>query len=367
MTAKAGAGIRFAVIGVDHAHIHGQMRLMLDAGAECAGYAAFDPAADGQSAEAAAFREARSGIPVHADARRLLDDPTIDLVLSTVRPARRADLAAAVLGAGKDLMLDKPLAVDMADLDAIMRLQRETGRIVAVDFSERVECAAMVKAAALVRDGAIGRVIQTIGMGPHLIRKDARPDWFFRRAEYGGIIVDIGSHQIDHMLHFTGADDAEVLSATVANYANPDEPELEDFGEVQLLAGDRHGYFRVDWMTPAGLGAWGDGRFFILGDAGTIEVRKVVDPAGRPGGDHLILVTGNDTRYVDCGDIRPVYGEQLCRDVRDRTETAMSQEHVFRVSRLALQAQAQARRLGHLQPAFAPAGHAAPPVRATGA
>ncbi len=366
MSAKPGAGIRFAVIGVDHAHIHGQMRLMLDAGAECAGYAAFDPATDGVSAEAAAFREAWSGITVHADARALLADTTIALVVCSIRPACRAGLAAAVLGAGKDLMLDKPLAVSTTDLEAIVRLQRQTGRIVSVDYSERLECAAMVKADALVRDGAVGRVIQTIGMGPHLIRKAARPDWFFRRADYGGIIVDIGSHQIDHMLHFTGVRDAEILSATVANYANPDQPELEDFGEVQLLAGDRHGFFRVDWMTPAGLGTWGDGRFFILGDAGTIEVRKVVDPAGRPGGDHLILVTGSDTRYVDCSDVRPVYGEQLCRDVRDRTETAMSQDHVFQVSRLALQAQAQARRLGHLQQAFVPAGRTDQPVRATG-
>ena len=339
---------------------------MLDAGAECAGYAAFDPATDGRSAEAAAFRNAWPDIPVHADARRLLDDPTIQLVVSSVRPARRADLAAAVLEAGKDLMLDKPLAVSMGDLDTIVRLQRQTGRIVTVDFSERLESAAMVKADALVRDGAIGRVIQTIGMGPHLIRKDARPDWFFRRAGYGGIIVDIGSHQIDHMLHFTGAGDAQVLSATVANYANPDQTELEDFGEAHLLAGNRHGYFRVDWMTPAGLGAWGDGRFFILGDAGTIEVRKVVDPAGRPGGNHLFLVTGSDTRHVDCSGIRPVYGEQLCRDIRDRTETAMSQDHVFTVSRLALQAQAQARRLGHLQQEIAPAGQVVPPARSMG-
>ena len=367
MAASAGSGLRFAVIGVDHAHIHGQMRLMLDAGAACAGYAPFDPLSDGSSREAAAFLDAWSGLPVHADHRPLLDDPTVHLVLSSIRPARRPQVAEAVLDAGKDLMLDKPLAVSTADLDTIVDLQRRSGRIVAVDFSERVENPAMVRAGELVRAGAIGRVVQTIGLGPHSLRKAERPDWFFRRADYGGIIIDIGSHQIDHILHFTGAADAEIVSSAVAIYANPDRPELEDFGEVQLITGTGHGFFRVDWMTPAGLCAWGDGRFFVLGDEGTVEVRKVVDPAGRPGGNHLILVTGAETRYVDCSDVRPAYGEALCRDIRDRTETAMRQDHVFAVSRLALDAQRRARRLGHLDRTEGGGTPAGRPLHAQGA
>ena len=57
---------------------------------------------------------------------------------------------------------------------------------------------------------------------------------------------------------------------------------------------------RVDWFTPDGLPTWGDGRLTILGTEGTIELRKYVDIAGRPGGDHLFLVDKKGVRHIDC-------------------------------------------------------------------
>lgn len=159
------------------------------------------------------------------------------------------------------------------------------------------------------------------------------------------ILCDIGAHQCDQFLHFTGSTLADVVAAHIANHANPGKPELEDLGEVLLRGNQGTGYVRVDWYTPQGLGTWGDGRLTILGTEGYIELRKYVDIAGRPGTDHLFLVNQHETRYIDCADQVLPYGPRLLDDVRHRTETAMSQAHCFLATELALKAQALATRV----------------------
>ncbi len=246
---------------------------------------------------------------------------------------------------GKDVMVDKPGVITAAQLDAVKRAQAQSGKKWSVNFSERFEVKAMTRAAELVQAGALGRVVQTIGLGPHRLNRHLRPAWFFERAQGGGILADIASHQIDQFLHFTGSHDAEIVASAVANYANPETPEFEDFGEILLRSEQASGYIRVDWYTPDGLSTWGDGRCTILGTLGYIELRKYVDIAGRAGTDHLFLVTNEDTRHLDCGDAPLPYYERLIADIFERTETAMSQAHCFKVCELALAAQAKAIRL----------------------
>ena len=147
---------------------------------------------------------------------------------------------------------------------------------------------AMTRAAGLVEAGAIGEVVHLTGFGPHRLNRPLRPPWFFDPARTGGILCDLASHQIDQFLYLTGASDAEVVASTVANRANPGDPELEDYGEVLLRTEGTTGFFRVDWYTPDGLPTWGDGRLAVLGTEGFLEIRKYVDIAGAPGTDHLI-------------------------------------------------------------------------------
>jgi predicted dehydrogenase len=236
------------------------------------------------------------------------------------------------------------------------RVQAQTGRIYSICFSERLSNAATVKAGQLVQAGAIGQVVQTIGLGPHRHNPSQRPAWFYRKAQYGGILTDIASHQIDQFLFFTNSTRAQVIASQVANYKHPQHPEFEDFGDLLLrsdtangpASGPATGYIRVDWFTPDGLNTWGDGRLTILGTEGYIEVRKTVDIAGRPGGDHLFLVDQTGTHYLDCSTVDLPYGRQLLADIENRTQTALPQAHAFLVSELALQAEVQATRLGNL-------------------
>lgn len=335
--------IRFATIGLNHFHIYGQTNLLLRAGAELVSFYATEPELINLYAKD--YPQAK----LAASEAEILEDESIHMVISASIPSERAPLGIRVMQHGKDFMSDKPGFTTLEQLAEARRVQKETGRIYSIDYSERLETRASQKAGELVRTGAIGKVIQTLGMGPHRPRLSQRPWWFFEKEKYGGIICDIASHQFDQYLWFTGATKAEIVHAQVANYAHPQHPGFEDFGDVVIRSEGCTGYIRVDWFTPDGLATWGDGRLTILGTDGYIELRKYIDIAGRPGTDHLFLVTKEKTEYIDCSQVELPYGRQLVDDVINRTETAMSQEMCFYASELALTAQAMATRLGNLR------------------
>jgi predicted dehydrogenase len=331
------------IIGVDHRHIFGQLAGMLALGCECRGWWT-----EGEPEPVEGFIKRFPEIPRVANRSDLINDPDIDLILIADIPVKRAERAIEAMVAGKDVMTDKPGCTTPEQLAALKETVNDTGRIWSIDFSERFEVPAVTRAAELVQAGAIGTVVQTVGLGPHRLNRPTRPDWFFQEDQYGGILCDIGSHQIDQFLFFTGSKDAEIITSSVGNFANPRDPGLQDYGEIMIRSDQGQGYIRVDWYTPDALPNWGDGRLTILGTDGYIELRKYVDVAGRDGTDHLFLVNGDQCEYIDASDGKLSYFEDLIADIQHRTEIAMTQTHCFKVMELALQAQSQAVRLGNL-------------------
>ncbi|MAQ83309.1 MAG: oxidoreductase [Maritimibacter sp.] len=331
------------VIGIDHRHIYEMLGMMIDHG--CTGRGWWT---EGQPGTQDGFVKRFPDLPRVDDPETLLADPDVDMILLAGVPSERAEFAIRAMRAGKDVMVDKPGCTTMEQLAEIRKVQAETGRIWSVNYSEHFQVASVTKAAELIAAGAIGKVIQTAGFGPHRLNRPTRPDWFFDEARYGGILCDIGSHQIEQFLFFTGSDDAEIVTSTVANFANPDDPGLQDFGEILIRGDGVQGYVRIDWYTPDALPTWGDGRLTILGTEGYIELRKYVDITGREGKDHLFLVNGDSYEHIDASGAGLPYFAALIADVRDRTETAMPQARCFKAMELALRAQAQAARLGNL-------------------
>lgn len=277
--------IRFSVIGINHGHIYSQVEAVKRGGGEFVSFYAKEP--ELLAAFAKRFPEAR----LTRNAEEILEDNSIQLVLSAIIPDQRASLGIQVMQHGKDYMADKPGITSLEQLREVARVQQETGRIYSIMYSERFENAATVKAGQLVKNGAIGKVIQTIGLGPHRMNTPSRPDWFFERERFGGIIGDIGSHQFDQFLYFTGSDQATVVASQVGNLHHPQFPKFEDFGDVMVRGNEGMGYIRVDWFTPDGLKSWGDGRLTILGTDGYIEIRKNIDIAGREGGTTFFWLT----------------------------------------------------------------------------
>ena len=329
--------IKLGVIGIDHGHIFGMLSSMQDEGCTCEAYWT-----DGPAVTENKFNQVFPDVAGVEDRRRILDDPDISMILIAAVPADRAKFAIEAMEAGKDVMVDKPGCTTLEQLAEIKEVQARTERIWTVNFSERFEIPAVTRAAELVFGGAIGTVVQTVGLGPHKQNLKTRPDWFFERERYGGILTDIGSHQIDQFLYFTGATDVEIPHALAENSTMRDRPGFQDFGEMVLRSGNAHGYIRVDWFTPGGLPTWGDGRLFIQGTDGYIELRKYTD-IGRPHvSNSLFLVNSERNELIPSDDAGRPYFPKLVADIQDRTETAVSQNHTYLTMDLAIRAQLKA-------------------------
>lgn len=330
-----------AAVSLDHGHIYGMCNGLTEAGAVLKWV--YDPDPEKVNAFCKAFTQARPADSLE----QVLNDPEVRLVAAAAIPSERCALGIRVMEAGKDYFTDKTPLTTLEQLEQAKAAVKRTGKKYMVYYSERLHVESAVFAGQLVRDGAIGRVLQVIGMGPHRLNAPSRPDWFFDLEQYGGILCDIGSHQIEQFLYYTGALDATVISSRVANYNHPDYPELEDFGDC-MLTGDNGAtqYFRVDWFTPDGLSTWGDGRTFLLGTEGTIELRKYVNVAAEQDGDHLFLVNKDGEQHFRLfGKVGfPFFGE-LILDCIHRTEHAMTQEHAFKAAELCVLAQRKAQQL----------------------
>jgi predicted dehydrogenase len=329
--------MRFAAIGLDHRHIYDLTQGLLDAGAECVGYNpdTTDPRV------LAGFRKRFPHVPA-AETMQLLDDPSIDFVVIAAVPRDRAHLAMAAMRSGKDVMVDKPGVTTADELAAIQSAVMETGHIWSIALG-RLASPAQQEALRIVRSGELGRLVHVTSLAPHRLNRALRPAWFFDAPAYGGIINDIGTHSIDLFLAFADANDAEITHATVAAFGTH-PPGFEDFAELVLTTPSVRGYVRLDWFTPDGLPTWGDGRMFLVGSEGTLELRKNLDIEGRTGGDHMFVANRSATRYVDCSKMAVTYYRDFLTDVAERTQRVMLQRQVFTVCRLALQAQAHANR-----------------------
>jgi len=325
---------RFAAIGLDHRHVYDLTAGLLAEGAVCAGYNpdTTDPRV------LAGFRKRFPDVPA-VETERLLDDPAIDFIVLSARPCDRADLAIAAMRRGKDVMSDKPGVTTVAQLDAVRRAVAETGRIWSICVG-RVASPAIQAALQVVRSGELGRLVQVVSLAPHRLNRALRPGWFFDKPAYGGIINDIGVHAIDTFLAFADAPDAEIASATIGAFGT-DPPGFEDFAELILQTPAVRGYCRMDWFTPDGLPTWGDGRLFLVGSEGSLELRKNLDIEGRPGTDHMFVANRTGTRYVDCSGLPVTYYRDFLTSLTTRS---FDPEPVFTMCRLALTAQASASR-----------------------
>jgi len=336
---KPKYSIKFAVIGVDHNHILSITSAMQRGGGQLV--SVFSP----NTAYPKGLADFQARFPNAKVARsedEILNDPEIKLVCSALIPDQRAPLGIRVMRHGKDYLADKPGIVTLEQLAEVRKVIKETGRIYGILFSERLEVKAAVKAGELVKAGAIGKVVQTVNLAPHQVNAPTRPDWFWDPARYGGILCDIGSHQVDQFVFYTVAD---VAASQVANVHYPQYPKFQDFGDMMVHGNGGAGYVRVDWFTPDGLGVWGDGRLFILGTEGYIELRKYADVAGRKGGNHLLIVDQKVQRYIDCNNVYLPFGPQFVADIVNRTHIAQDQEQALLATELVLKAQKNAKTL----------------------
>ena len=326
--------LKLGVMGIDHGHIFDMLDEMLKEGCIFESWWT-----DGSPLTLEEFIKKYPNIKRVDDKSKILEDQSIDMILISSIPKDRASIAIQAMAAGKDVMVDKPGCTTINQLNELKECVKQTGKIWSVNFSERFHVAAVAKAEELVKEGKVGNIKQTIGTGPHRLGNYERPDWFYNKDSYGGIITDIGSHQIHQFLVFTNSIEAKINHALVENTTKLDSPGFQDFGEINLSSANGHGYIRLDWFTPDALPTWGDGRLLILGDNGFIEIRKYTDLAKSKNGNHLFYANNDEVKYIDCSNFKLPYFSNLINDVKNRTETATSQKLTFLSMELAIKAQ----------------------------
>jgi predicted dehydrogenase len=342
---KPEYSIKFSVCGISHDHIYG----MIDAVQRGGGVLL--SAWGGEQDKLAAFKKRYPDVKIVATQNEIINDPSTQLVLSSQIANERADIGIRAMNHSKDFLSDKPGVTTLEDLAKIRKTITETKKIYGIMYSERLEVKAAVKAGDLIQAGAIGKVIQTINIAPHQIiqgQGDAgggsgRPDWFWNPVQFGGILCDIGSHQVDQFLYYTGSTEAEVVESQIANVNHPQRPQFQDFGDMVLRGNRGVGYVRLDWFTPNGLGTWGDGRLFVLGTNGYIELRKYTNVAVSKQGNHLFLVDQKQARYIDCNNLSLPFGPQFVSDIVNRTHIAQDQTQCLLTAELVIKAQKNAK------------------------
>jgi predicted dehydrogenase len=338
--------IRFAVCGMSHDHIYGMTAALQRGGGELV--AAWGAEAD----KLVNFGRRYPNVKQVKTQDEILDDQSLQLIVSSQIANERAGIGVRAMKRGKDFLSDKPGITTLEDLKLVRETISETQRIYGIMYSERLEVRAAVHAGELIKQGRIGKVIQTINIAPHQIQQgiaggdaggaSTRPEWFWNETQFGGILCDIGSHQIDQFLYYTGSTSAEVVAAQVANVRHPSRPHFQDFGDMMLRGNAGFGYVRLDWFTPDGLGSWGDGRLFVLGTEGYIEVRKYNNVAVSSGGNNLFIVDGKSARYIDCSNGPLPFGPQFVADVVNRTHSAQDQALCLLAAELSIKAQKNA-------------------------
>jgi predicted dehydrogenase len=341
--------IKFGVCGMSHDHIYGMSAAIQRGGGEMV------MAWGDEEDKIANFKKRFPDVKFARTKDEVLDDPSIQLVLTSQKANERAGIGIRAMKNGKDVLADKPGITTLEDLAAVRKTIAETKRIYGILYSERLEVRAAVHAGELIKQGAIGKVIQTINIAPHQINQRPgttdggglgnRPAWFYNDAQFGGILCDIGSHQVDQFLFYTGSTQAEVVSAQIANVRHPNFPNFQDFGDMTLRGDSGFGYVRLDWFTPRGLGTWGDGRLFILGTDGYIEIRKNTNVAVKAQGNNLFIVDNKEARYIDCSAMDLPFGPQFVADLVNRTHIAQDQTQCLLAAELSIKAQKNAARV----------------------
>ncbi len=325
----------FSVAALDHGHIYGMCNGLIEAGATIK--YVYDPDPD----KVLQFLKTYPTAIAVDSLEDLLQDDEARMVAAAAVTADRCPLGIRVMESGKDYFTDKAPLTTLKQLEQARAAVERTGKKYMCYYSERLHTESGVYAGQLIKEGAIGKVVNVLGLGPHRLNKAGRPSWFFEKERYGGILCDIGSHQFEQFLTYSGATNATVTMSHIANYNNPDYPELDDYGDATVV-GDNGvtGYFRVDWFTPDGLPTWGDGRTIITGTDGYIEIRKYIDIARDTAGDNIYLVNDKGVQYINVsGKVGfPFFGE-LILDCINRTENAMTQEHCFMAAKLCVEAQ----------------------------
>ncbi len=335
--------MKFAVIGINHGHIYGQVEGLLTVpGSQCAGVAVDQPHLLEE------FSRRFPQIPIRTR-ESILNDATVDLIASASINSDRGPLAVEVLSRGKHFFVDKPPLTDLAQLEPLRRAIATSGKLFFVYYSERLSNPFDQQAKTIYQQGGIGELVHLMGLGPHKLNADIRPDWIWNPRQYGGVINDLLSHQVDWFCWFTDQKIRQ-FSSRLGQFGAAAGREFDDFGDVMVTAENGiTGYFRADWFTPEKSPVWGDVRGLIVGTRGTIEIRRIINlgAVDTPASGPCMILTNDQSgpTRIPAGNQPLAWPQHIASSLRTGKNQLNDPEMVLHVIETTLRMQCQAIRV----------------------
>ena len=319
--------MKLAFAGLRHDHIYAVHKMALAQG---------EYTVTGAFEENSAAREKAASFGLdcrYPTYEALLSDDTVDAVALGGCYAHRGQMAVKALQAGKHVLADKPLCTDLATLDEIERLARETALKVSGMFTMRYEpkLRAVCK---LMASGALGEVNNIYFGGQHPLQYGRRPMWYFEAGMHGGVINDIAIHGIDILSFAFGMQSFQINAARCWNRYALEEPDFRDSAQFMLTAENGAGILSdVSYAIPDGIEfglplywqfmVWGTGGVldFAIGKKDIIfypkgkkepAVLEEVQPETDYMTDFLRLVQGEENVILPMEDVFTATRNTLC-------------------------------------------------------
>lgn len=238
-----------------------------------------------------------------ASVEELLADPSIDAVSICVANFAHAEMTIKALEAGKHVLCEKPMAVTLAECEAMVAAAKKAGKHLMIGHNQRLAKAHMV-AKKMIEEGAIGRILTfrtTFGHGgPETWSIDpGKSVWFFdkKRAAMGAM-ADLGIHKTDLIQFLTG----QKVVRTTARLTTLDKRDAggnligvdDNAFCIYELSGGAYGTMTASWTYYAAE----DNSTILYGSKGTMRIYD--DPA------HSIVVnkSSGETEYYDVEQIQ---------------------------------------------------------------
>lgn len=211
------------------------------------------------------------GVSVYNSEQELYSNEKFDIVMSSAIGSDKGGIAIRALSSNKSIMFDKPLVTTTRELDIIVSLIKDNTQLKIMLWLTCRYSDSYYTVKKLIESGEIGEVVHLYFVRPHRLAPSTRPDWMFNHQMYGGIINDIGVHDLDLARWYTKSECKEILSATTSNTRFP-EYDINDNGSVFIkMENGAEAMVFENWLTPDAFPSHGDTRVSITGTKGTIE------------------------------------------------------------------------------------------------
>lgn len=262
--------IKIAMAGLAHGHGVGFLGSALNlGGVSVTGFYDDENPANAQEASK------QFNAPVYSNLDELLQNSGANTLITAAINSSKADIIVKAIDTGLNIISDKPLVTTMEDLNRITdALERNKNVKLYLMLSERYN-PVLVTAKKLIDAGEIGQIVSIINMRPHRLKPEGRPAWMFDSSLYGGIINDLGVHDIDIATYLSGSDVQEILAASTSNMRYTEFDDFNDNGEAMLRLKNGCIVFILEsWLTPEKYPHHGEMKFIVHGTKGQI----IADP-----------------------------------------------------------------------------------------